>query len=63
MQDDEYSGIRLEQLEAALVYYREYAEEIAQLPIIEIDTTNKSIEETVHEILEKVEAYEQNNNR
>lgn len=62
-QEDEYSEARLEHLDKALTYYREYAEEIAKLPVIEVDTTNKSVEDTVHEILNKVEKYEQNNNR
>lgn len=62
-QEDEYSDDRLQNLEATLGYYRKYAEEIAKLPVIEVDTTNKSIEETVQEILLKVETYEQDDNR
>ncbi|RJR29238.1 hypothetical protein C4564_02770 [Candidatus Microgenomates bacterium] len=62
-QEDEFSEARLEHLDQALEYYREYAQEIARLPIIEIDTTDKSVEDTVQEILSKVEAYEQSDNR
>ena len=62
-QEDEYSDARLEHLDRVLEYYREYAQKIAKLPIIEIDTTDKSIEDTVQEILSKVEAYEQDDNR
>ncbi len=62
-QEDEYSDARLEHLDQALEYYREYAQEIARLPIIEIDTTDKSVEDTVQEILSKVESYEQSDNR
>lgn len=45
---------QIEQLKEATSLYEEYREKITHFPTIEVDTTNKSIKETVEEILQKV---------
>jgi len=57
--EDEHGGLRLQQLDSAILLYEEYAERVSRLPTIEVDTSNKTIEETVQEILSKIEKYEQ----
>lgn len=59
--EDEHKETRLQHLEAVVVLYEEYLRKIARLPIIEVDTTNKTLEGTVQEIITRVETYEQNN--
>lgn len=60
---DEHSELRLQQLDSAVSLYDEYTREIARLPVIEVDTSGKTVEETVREILTRVGEYEQNDNR
>lgn len=43
-------------------FYRQYAKEISKLPLIEVDTTHMSLEETAQEILRRIEKYEQGYN-
>lgn len=59
--EDEQKETRLQHLEAVVALYEEYLRKIARLPIIEVDTTDKTLEETVQEIITRVEIYEQNN--
>lgn len=58
LEKDEYPKIRLLHLNTVLAYYQEYEEKIAGIPIIKVDTTQKTINETVLEILEGVKRYE-----
>ncbi|MFZ5932528.1 MAG: hypothetical protein ACOYT7_00360 [Patescibacteria group bacterium] len=52
-----------EHLEEAIKLYKEYSESIARLPVIIIDTSNRTVDETVQEIIERVAKYEQDNSR
>lgn len=58
---DECGELRVQQLSIAISLYDEYARKITRLPTIEVDTSCKTVEETVQEILTKVGEYEQNN--
>jgi len=45
---------RISMLEQTIALYEEYATHVSLLPVIEIDTTERSIDNTVDEILRKV---------
>lgn len=51
---DEAAVDRIKFLERAIQLYQEYARHMSTLPTIEVDTTDKSIDDTVEEILRKV---------
>ena len=57
--EDEQGRLRLQQLDPVISLYEEYARGVSHLPAIEVDTSNKTVEETVQEILSKIEKYEQ----
>ena len=52
--EDEEATDRISALDPAIRLYDEYASHVSLLPVIEIDTTGKSIDDTVEELLQKV---------
>jgi len=58
-----HTDLTAQQLEEAIRLYKEYAEGVARLPVIIVDTSDRSIDETVREIIERVAEYEQDNSR
>lgn len=62
---DEYCDLSIQQvqrLDEVIALYDVYVQRISRLSTIAVDTSNKTVEETVVEILERVTEYEQNNN-
>ncbi|MFH1863318.1 MAG: hypothetical protein ABIJ85_00190 [bacterium] len=57
------TDLSVQQPEEAIGLYEEYAQNVAKLPIIVVDTSDKTIEQTVQEIIERVKKYEQDNSR
>lgn len=55
--EDEFSDDRIEFLDKALEAYEKY-QQVTSLPLEVVDTTNKSIEDTVKEIIIKINKYE-----
>lgn len=55
--EDEFSDDRIEFLDKALKAYEKY-QHVTSLPLEIVDTTNKSIEDTVKEIIVKINKYE-----
>lgn len=58
-----HTDLSVQQLEEAIGLYEEYTRNVAKLPIIVVDTSEKTIEETVQEITERVKKYGQDNSR
>lgn len=58
-----HADLSVQQLKEGIELYEEYAQNVAKLPIIVVDTSDKTIEETVQEITERVKKYEQDNSR
>jgi len=61
--EDEHRDLRIKQLLSVISLYDTYSKKIARLPTIEVDTSTKTVDETVQEILAKIEEHEQNDNR
>ena len=55
--EDESPNQRIKLLDKALKAYKMY-KKYTYLPLIEVDTTNKSVSQTVNEILQKIKEYE-----
>lgn len=56
-EEDEFPEKRIEFLDKAIKAYEQY-QQATTIPIITIDTTNKSVEDTVNEIIVKIKKYE-----
>lgn len=55
--EDEFPVERINNLDKALKAYEQY-KKVTKLPLVEVDTSNKTIEETVTEIVDKIKKYE-----
>ena len=58
IQEDGYSKLRIHELNETIKLYHKYLAKVSCLPIIVIDTTNKTITQTAAEILKKITQYE-----
>jgi len=56
-EEDEFPEKRIEFLDKAIKAYEQY-QQVTTMPILIVDTTNKSIDDTVSEIIIKIKKYE-----